>query len=311
MSAAVAVVIPLHDMRGFLMRAVRSVLDQGWRDLELVVVDDGSSDGGAELLQQVDDPRLRCVRTERGGPGAARNTGARLSHSRWIAFLDADDEWEKSFLEKAVAAMGAAPQTVLVYCDVRARDRPPRRRDLGSGVVEDYFGTRMSRGVAVSSSSNCMRRDAFERAGGFCEGRRYAEDIDTWLRLACLGPFYFIAEPLAIIEVADPARITRTTGSLERALGLHQVYLTYQQQLARGAIPPAQRASVRRFVQHLQGIEATYFARGGRRLEAWRTLREVPLGSHTWRSWVRCLLRLARPYGAGERIADGQGATRR
>jgi glycosyltransferase involved in cell wall biosynthesis len=299
MSPAVAVVIPLHDKRDFLMRAVRSVLQQSWRDLELVVVDDASTDGGADLLRDLGDARLRCLRIERCGPGAARNVGARLGHSRWIAFLDADDEWQPSFLEKAVAAMHTAPETVLVYCDMRARDASARRLDVGSGVIDDYFAMRMAHSIAVSCSSNLVRRDAFERSGGFREDTRYAEDIDTWLRLACLGPFYFIAEALSVIEVAHPARITRVAGALERAQGLGQVYVTYQEQLARGAIPAAQRAGFRRFVQHLRGIEAVYLAHAGRRRDAWRTLREAPLGSHTWRSWSRCLLRLALP-GAGD-----------
>jgi glycosyltransferase involved in cell wall biosynthesis len=234
---AVTVVMPLHDKRQYLLRAVGSVLRQGWRDLELIVVDDGSTDGGAHLLSKLDEARIRCVRTERRGPGAARNTGARLSRSPWLAFLDADDEWDASFLEKAVAAMRRAPETVLVYCDVHARNAAALRRDIASGPVTDYFGTRMRHGIGVSCSSNLLRRDAFTACGGFREDFRYAEDIEVWLRLVCQGNFYFIADASTAIEVADRSRITARASALERAEGLGRVYESFLLSLAGGALP--------------------------------------------------------------------------
>jgi len=297
--APITVIMPLHDQRQFLLRAVKSVLNQTWRNLELVVVDDGSADGGADLLRPVDDPRLRCLRTECRGPGAARNTGARESESRWLAFLDADDEWEPTFLEKAADAMVRAPDTVLVYCDVRARGAAARRRDIGSGVIADYFGARMRHGVAVSSSSNLLRRDAFVASGGFPETYRYAEDIETWLRLACRGPFYFLSEPLSIIEVADRARITRRAGALQRAHGLRQLHESFLRLLATGAIPEPQVSGCRRFMQQQRGLEAMHLASAGRRRDALRALRDVPFGAHTWRAYARCLRQMLLPSGVG------------
>lgn len=292
---AVTVVIPLRDKRQYLLRAVSSVLRQGWRDLELIVVDDGSTDGGAELLARLDEPRIRWVRTENRGPGAARNTGARLSRSPWLAFLDADDEWDTSFLVKAVDAMRGAPATVLVYCDARARHAAPLHRNVASGPIADYFGTRMRHGIAVSSSSNLVRRDAFAACGGFREDFRYAEDIEAWVRLACLGPFYFIADTCTIIEIADRTRITARASALERAEGLGRVYESFLRSVASGAMPASQQAGCRRFMQQQRCLQAAHFASAGLRREALRILREVPLGSHTWRAYARCLRQVLVP----------------
>ena len=95
-SPAVAVVIPLYDQRRHVERAIRSVLGQSVGDFELIVVDDGSTDGSGEVVQKQRDPRLRLVRRDHvdsGGGHAARNLGIAESRADLVAFLDADDEW--------------------------------------------------------------------------------------------------------------------------------------------------------------------------------------------------------------------------
>jgi hypothetical protein len=293
----VSVVIPLHDKRATVRRAVDSVLAQSFADFELIVIDDGSTDCSADALRDICDARLRVFRTARRGPGAARNHGASLARARWLAFLDADDLWRPAFLEKTLGAARSAPAAVLVFCDVHALDSPPRR-GLRGGQLEDYYEARMRHGIAVSCSSVLLRADALAAIGGFPEDYAYGEDIETWLLLACHGPFYFVAEPLCSIDTATPGTITRTATSLERAAGLQRVLDRFCD-LQRDGKLAAHSAACRLFMSHQRGRMAVYLAAAGKRGAALRALAGVPINAHTWRDWARCLAWVLTPRSHG------------
>ena len=104
----VSVVIPLYNKQRTIARAVASLRIQSLQAFEVVIVDDGSTDTSWEQLElcgATTDPRFRCVRQANAGPGAARNAGARLAHGKYLAFLDADDEWLPEHLQRAVQAL--------------------------------------------------------------------------------------------------------------------------------------------------------------------------------------------------------------
>jgi glycosyltransferase involved in cell wall biosynthesis len=109
-SPSITVVIPLYNGAQFITRSVKSVLGQTYPDFELIVVDDGSKDGGGELVREFKDSRLRLIRQVNAGVSAARNKGIKEGKGRYFAFLDADDEWDVGFLAAAIQLAVAFPR---------------------------------------------------------------------------------------------------------------------------------------------------------------------------------------------------------
>jgi glycosyltransferase involved in cell wall biosynthesis len=287
--SSVGVVIPLHNKRRYIRRSVESALRQTHGDFRLIVVDDGSTDGGGECVEQISDSRVSVVRTPCRGPGAARNVGIRALQSEWIALLDADDEWEPAFLEKTVAAARRVPDVVAVFTGIRVRNAAETRLASAEGLIDDYHGARMRFKVAMTSSSLLLHRSTFLSAGGFREGYRYAEDTEAWFRLACEGPSFYIREALSVIEVNDPGSTTRCADAAERAAGLQQLLDSYEYYHREERIPRRQARSCRKFMQHQRGRLALHLISAGRHAEGARLLLTgVPLGSQTWREYVAC-----------------------
>ena len=211
---AVSVVVPLFNKKHHVGRAIESVLTQSWSDLELVVVDDGSSDGGAAVVAAYADPRLRLERQPNGGVSAARNRGVALSRAPWVAFLDADDAWTPSFLTDVMALADGHPEAAGVALNYEIVS-PGGGRALGvdpaaapAQLLDPLAYFRIGRHAPpLSSSSVVVRREALLAAGGFPVGVRLGEDIDTWLRLLFRGGVYFDPRPGAqyFVDAANRA----------------------------------------------------------------------------------------------------------
>ncbi len=204
--ATVSVVIPSYNCAHCLPRAIRSVTAQTFADLEVIVVDDGSSDDLAGAITAAADERVRVLVHEvnRGLP-AARNTGIRSATGQYIAFLDADDWWEPTKLEAQIDLLKAAPALDVVFCDFICA--LPTGEPLGwqGGLGKGLVG----RGLALESvgpsghelrgevarclvlhtsfihpSTVVVRRETVERVGHFDETMRHVEDLEMWIRLA-------------------------------------------------------------------------------------------------------------------------------
>ena len=190
-----SVVIPFYNKRAHIGRAVASVLGQGVRDLELVVVDDGSTDGGGDVVAAIDDPRLRLLRQPNQGVSAARNRGIAETTGPHIALLDADDEWAPGFLGEIDALVGEFPQAIIHATAYRlaagGHSRPMSNwKAMGGGPEHrliDYLDCLARDVFPFSASSVCVGRVAFERAGGFEPGLAVGDDVLMWIRLAQQG----------------------------------------------------------------------------------------------------------------------------
>jgi glycosyltransferase involved in cell wall biosynthesis len=199
----VTVVIPAYNAAWCIRRAVDSVLAQDYRDFELIVVDDGSSDATGEILSSY-GAAVRVVRQANGGLSNARNTGIASAKGSYVAFLDADDWWMPGKLSRQVALMESRAD--LLFCSTTTSVQTPEGRRLPDWRCGPGEGSALGRifqanaYVAGSGSGVLARREAFARAGGFDESLRSLEDIDMWMRLAALGGYACIDEPLTVIE---------------------------------------------------------------------------------------------------------------
>lgn len=210
----VSVVIPAYNRAATIRAAIESVLRQSFADFELVVVDDGSTDGTLDAAAAVDDPRLRLVPAPRNlGAAGARNLGVAEARAPLVAFQDSDDEWLPTKLEKQMARLAAAPDRIGCYCGllvVGALDpRPGERTRLAYNpppetlpVEGDILAPMLGRNL-VSTQTLVVRRDAFRDLGGFDEGMPALEDWDFAIRLAARGPLAFVDEPLVLQRFSE------------------------------------------------------------------------------------------------------------
>lgn len=210
--AGVSVIIPTYNRAGFLKEAVDSVLSQEVSDVELIVVDDGSTDGTPDLLARYGD-RLRVIRQENAGVSAARNAGLRRAAGDLIALLDSDDLWLPGKLAAQTAFFQANPESVVCQTEelwVRRgrRINPGKRHRKRAGWI---FIPSLSL-CLVSPSAVMMRRSLLDEVGLFDESLPACEDYDLWLRIACRHPIDLIGTPLIVKRGGHPDQLSAAPG---------------------------------------------------------------------------------------------------
>lgn len=216
MSPEVSVIIPTCNRRAMVREAIDSVRAQTMAAFELIVVDDGSSDGTAEDLARLGDS-IRFERIANGGPAAARNLGVAIARAPTIAFLDSDDLWSPTKLERQLAFMRKNPGCEISQCDeIWIRDgrrvNPGMRHRKRAG---DFFIESL-RTCLISPSAVLMRKELFDSLGGFDEDMRAAEDYDLWLRILVDHKVGLLDEPLVTRRGGHPDQLSATTPAIDR-----------------------------------------------------------------------------------------------
>jgi glycosyltransferase involved in cell wall biosynthesis len=213
----VSVIIPTFNRAQKVERAVRSVLNQGFKDLEIIIVDDSSTDSTRETLAKY-RPSIKYIKqTVNRGVSAARNTGINSSIAPWIAFLDSDDYWLSQKLYAQMEFIDQNPGTVACQTDeiwIRSGSRvnPKRKHKKPSG---DIF-TQSLKLCLVSPSSIILKRSLFEEIGLFDETLPAAEDYDLWLRISCRYPIYLINKELVVKEGGHEDQLSQRFTSMDR-----------------------------------------------------------------------------------------------
>ena len=186
-----SVVIPLYNKADTILRTLRSVIQQKFRDFEIVVVDDGSKDSGAQLVESFDtNVPVRLIRQSNAGVSTARNHGVAESRGRYTAFLDADDEWHPDFLLELSKILLKFPKAEVIGTDYAYIMNGKKISGKDKKEIEkiDLFDEWPWR-TPINSSSMAIRRDLFFLSGGFNTALRYYEDAEFLFRLALQTKF--------------------------------------------------------------------------------------------------------------------------
>ncbi len=194
----VSVIIPTYNSIAYLPDAVGSALGQTFTDLEIIIINDGSSDHTNEWVLQQSDPRLILISQENQGKSAARNAGIARARGEYLSFLDADDCWEPTKVEKQAHCLDSNPNIGLVYTWTALADEncQPTGRIIRSNAAGNIWKELVQRNILACGSTPMIRKDCFETVGEFAHDLLLAQDWDMWIRIADRYPFAVIKEPL-------------------------------------------------------------------------------------------------------------------
>jgi glycosyltransferase involved in cell wall biosynthesis len=212
----VSVILPTHNRVATLARAIRSVLDQTFKDIELIIVDDGSTDGTSDLLRgYIGRDDIKIVASTRRGAAGARNLGASLARGCYLAFQDSDDEWVPDKLERSVAAFrDAGPETAVVYGDMIQVLPDGSRNDFKAPTVEQGRliddATNDFQVMRIGIQAAVIKRECFEAAGGFDEALPRYIDMELFARLALRHGFIHLDETVAFYHAGPGISTNRT-----------------------------------------------------------------------------------------------------
>ncbi len=288
-SATVSVIIPCYNAADTIAQAVNSALDSCDVDVELIVVDDGSTDGTREILASFGD-RITTRKQTRGGPYRARNLGASLASTEWLAFLDADDDWMPDKLARQLALTGGGEG--LVYTDrlnfgdlSRVKERQSDSVDLHEG---DIFEPLLLDNF-ITFSSVLLRKDWFDRLGGFAIDQHGVQDWDMWLRYSAAGGRVRLCrEPLTRYRIHAKQM---SNESSDRAADREAV-LQRALDSERGRLVP--RARVKQARAGLCNLCAAHAQADGHRqaalLHLWRSARLWPWNTRVHKDMLKCVI---------------------
>jgi teichuronic acid biosynthesis glycosyltransferase TuaG len=282
MNPLVTAVIPAYDCEAYVAEAVASALAQTYRPLEVLVINDGSTDRTAEALRPFTG-LVTLIDRENRGVYSSRNEGVERAAGEFVAFLDADDAWKPEKIARQMDVFARHPEVALVATraeEIDAEGRPLARPPKESPGIYDrpasLYDELLNRGNPVSLSSVVARREALRRAGGFYDRERIlSADYDLWIRVAAERPFYIMSEPLTRYRVLKNSLLH---GSLEKEYGAQLGII--QRHRARFTSAGYRRRLAKLY---LDWAESAFYQGDP---QAWRRCRtSLALDPRNWRAW--------------------------
>jgi glycosyltransferase involved in cell wall biosynthesis len=232
-SPLVSVIIPVRNGKDYIEEAIESVLSQTFASIEILLIDDGSDDLDYNIFALQDD-RIRVIRLEGNGVSHARNTGMALARGKYFAFLDADDVWFPGKLTAQIHFLQRFPEVGIVFgafikwtSDADGSFPPAKQlwADCSTMLNSDparsgWLYTRLLLGLLVGMNTAVIRREVYEKIGGFDESMRYGEDYDFWLRASRITEMHSMAGPVALYRIHGASTMHRLdrTNQLARLL---------------------------------------------------------------------------------------------
>jgi glycosyltransferase involved in cell wall biosynthesis len=215
--ATVSVIIPTFNRADKVVRAVSSVLSQTYSDLEIVVVDDGSTDGTKQALAKFNNKIKYIQHASNLGVSAARNAGIKKSTAKFISFLDSDDYWHSDKLTEQIAFFKNNPKVLICQTEEiwirNGRRVNPRKKHLKPSG--DIFVPSLKL-CLVSPSAVILKRIVLKKVGLFDETLPACEDYDLWLRISCRYPVHLIKRPLVVREGGHPDQLSARYRGMDR-----------------------------------------------------------------------------------------------
>lgn len=286
----VSVIIPTYNRARFVCKAVQSALDQSYGNLEVLIVDDGSTDDTRSVIEaQYNDSRVFYIYQENRGQNGARNTALERATGDLICFLDSDNWWLPGKLEKQVEVMRNNPDVDVCYGDIIVVDEEGKEIHRNNLRRFSGFITReLLRDNCVSINTSMLRRHCIERTGLMDEKRRVAGDYDFWLRLSAEFRFHYMPEYLTCYRVMEDQISTDKHGRfVANEAILHDFRTRFPEAL-----------SAREFNRGFAFFymrKARYLGSIGRRWDALKTLGKAlsydPIGRAQWRAVAVVILK--------------------
>lgn len=269
-----SIVIPLYNKASFVEKALGSVLAQTLPPLEVIVVDDGSTDNGAQIVRSIGDPRIRLVQQANAGVSAARNRGIALAQGEWVVFLDADDWQHPQLLEKLALAHEAIPAAEMLagcYRLLRSQDaeviEPWALPETCQIERVDDLRSRWMQGTTLCTGTVAVKTERLQQMQPcFAVGERCGEDQDLWFRVADETPLALVNAPLAAYRVVPDG----LSAGHQNILAPYMIRM--RERALDGTLPPRHRGSALWFVAQQEVTLARHALIDGNRRRAWHWL---------------------------------------
>lgn len=227
----ISVVIPLYNKAHTIVRTLRTVMSQTYDDFEVIIVDDGSTDNGVEVIKQnFSSSKIHIIKQKNAGVSAARNKGVKEAKGEWIAFLDGDDEWHPEYLEIMHASI--QKNSDISFCSSAGLIQNAKdgsifyriaNKYINKTIITDYFE---NPDVFSHTSATIVRKTDFINVGGFPSGMKCLEDFALFYRLAFYGKYMYVGLPISKYVGGIPGQIT-SAGPEERFKMLKDIVHLY------------------------------------------------------------------------------------
>lgn len=209
----ISAVITTFNRRAFLREALASVLSQDYKNVEIIIVDDGSTDGS---FRETKDLSVRYVWKENGGISSGRNLGIAVARGDYIAFLDSDDLWKKNKLSIQLEALTRSGVPLVYTNETWIRNGKHLNQKKKHAKFSGWIYPQCLPLCIISPSSALIKKGLFDEVGQFDEAMPVCEDYDMWLRVACRHPVLFLEEPLIIKRGGHEDQLSRSQEAIDR-----------------------------------------------------------------------------------------------